>query len=77
MYIDVGNGLSINAKHIESVESLDSMNSIVRTTGNMFEIPMPRELVMSMIERGEGTSRMSSTEKLLTEIYSKQVTPRP
>lgn len=77
MFLDVGNGVSINSEFIESIESIDNMNCSVVTSSRSYLVAMPKELVMSMICKEDGEERkMSSVEKLLTQIYSTQQTLR-
>jgi hypothetical protein len=77
MFLDVGNGVSINSEFIESIETVDSMNCSIITSSKAYLVSMPKELVMSMICKEDGEERkMSSVEKLLTQIYSTQQTLR-
>ena len=77
MWLDVSEDLSIVAKSIIAIESIDSINSMVYTDGRTFKVTMPKAVLMSMIEsRMKNQSSMTNVEKLLTQIYQGQATPR-
>lgn len=78
MWIDVSPDLSIVADEIVAIKSINQFNSIVYMEVSQFEVPMPKSVLMSMIEsRRKGESSMSNVERLLTQIYQGQATPRP
>jgi hypothetical protein len=78
MWLEVSEELSIVAKSIVAVEAIDEINSMVYTDGRTFKVMMPKSVLMNMIEsRVKGQSSMSNVERLLTQIYQGQVSPRP
>lgn len=78
MWLEVSPELSIVAKSIVAVESIDSMTSMVYTDARTFKVTMPKDVLMSMIEsRVKGQSSMNNVERLLTQMYQGQVTQRP
>ena len=78
MFIDVGDGLSVNTEKIEAVRFVDDFNCIIYTNGSTFESPMPKSVVVGLIDAHSGKKdSMSNVEKLLAQIYAGQVTARP
>lgn len=79
MFIDINSQLSIEIKHIESVEALDDLNCMIYTSSRTYKVTMPKGIILQMIESREKVVKDSSSniEKLLTQIYSTQSTPRP
>ena len=77
MFIDVSSGLSISTKHIEAIESVDELSSLVHTTTKTFEVAMPKNVLLSFIgNKDEGSNSMNRVEKLLVQIYSTQSSQR-
>jgi len=78
MWLEVSEDLSIVVKSVVAVEAVDQMNSIVYTDGRTFKVPMPKGVIMSMIAtRSKGVDSMTNVERLLTDLYKTQSTPRP
>ena len=77
MWLDVSEDLSIVAKEIIAVESVDQISSLVYTEQRTFKVSMPKAVLMSMIEsRIKGKDSMSNVERLLTQLYQGQTAPR-
>jgi len=79
MFIDTGSGLSLNLKHIQAVEDgFNQMNCVVYMADRSFEVPMPREWLVDMIEMKERPKELpNKLEKMMTQLYQSNVTPRP
>lgn len=78
MWLEVSEELSILAKAVVAIESVDQMTSIIYTDGRTFKVSMPKSVLTSMIEsRIKGQSSMNNVERLLTQIYQGQTSPRP
>lgn len=74
MLIEVRPGLRIEAKHIEAIEELDALRTVIYTSSRSFEIDMPMPILASMIEArsGQKDNSMGRVEKLLLEMYKGQ-----
>lgn len=78
MWLEISEDLSIVAKEVIAVEAVDQMTSIIYTEARTFKVSMPKSVLMSLIEsRRKGENSMSNVERLLTQIYQGQATPRP
>lgn len=78
MWLEVSPELSISSKDIVAIQSVDSLNCIVYTELRQFDVAMPKEVVASLVEaRSKNVNPMSNVERLLTELYKGQATPRP
>ena len=78
MFIDFGDGTSVAYSHILAVEYVDELTSLVYTESKTFNVPMPRSVIVSLIEsRYPHKDSMSNVEKLLTNIYKNSSQPRP
>ena len=77
MFIEVRKGLRVEAKHIEAVEEVDALNSIIYTPSRTFNVAMPYDVIASMIESRtkSNSNSMTNVEKLLHQIYEGQTAP--
>jgi len=78
MILDIGAGVSVLVAHIEAIEYVDDYTSRVHTMSHTFESPMPKSVLVSLIEqRSDVKDKSSRIEDLLLKIYSTSSTPRP
>jgi len=74
MFIKVSETLSISSEHIEAIESVDDLNSLVHTTTKSFEVAMPRAVILTLLNSKSNVE--SKVDKLLREFKNSQADAR-
>lgn len=68
MFIDVGDGLSINVDSIEAVRSDGELSCLVYSRENAYKVGLPKSVILGMIE-SRGEKKMSAVSTLLSDLY--------
>jgi hypothetical protein len=77
MFIEISDGMSINVKKIEAVEYITDLSCQIYTENRTFKVQVPKQVIIGLIEsRMVGENTMSNVEKLMSQLYSTQQTPR-